>query len=101
MRETSRHPPHHAVRPRGPVRLYRSHWGLSLSAPSPWCIEPAAYLSGGGSTGTGSSSSAREPLFRCPADMPPLVVKQELAGHPEDSLPILWVITAAISAAFI
>ena len=55
----------------------------------------------GGSTDKGSSSSVRGSLSRCPAGMPLLVVEQELAGHPEDSLPNLWAITTAISAAFI
>ena len=85
-REISRHRPHHAVRFRGPARLYRSRWDLSLFAPSPWCKQPKAYLSVGGSTDTGSLSFVRAPLSRCPADMPLLAVKLELAGHPEDSL---------------
>ena len=100
MREISRHPPNHAVRLSAAASYNRSSWEFPVCASSNERTLRIAYLSGDGSTDTGSSSSARAPLSRCSSDIPLLAVEQELQGYLEDFLPYLWVIAAGISAAF-
>ena len=68
----------HNVRLPEPAQLNRSSWGFSIFSAFHEHTQPVAYLSGDGSTNTGSSSSATGSLSRCCADMILLVVKQEL-----------------------